>query len=445
MTALNWEAVRQEVTTLLQDLLRLDTTNPPGNEIIAAEYIAGRLREAGIEPTVLESAPGRGNVVGRLKGNGEAAPLLLMGHVDVVPAEPAQWQRPPFSGDLADGYIWGRGALDMKNIVAVHLMVTLLLARAGSPLRRDVIFMANADEEVGGKMGAGWMVDNHPDLIRAEYAINEGGGEEMSIGGVPFYTVQTAEKGTARFSMRARGRPGHASVPRPDNAVTRLSEAVAALGRAQLPLHPTATFAAMIDSIAEAFPAIAPAKAALLDPATSSETLAQLPLPEDMRLMFAAMLHNTASPTILSAGTKINVIPSVAEAQVDGRTIPGSRGADFLAEVRAVVGDDIELELHGDSPGLEAGLQSPLYDTIVDVMRQHSPEARPMPLLVPGATDARHVTRLGTKVYGFSPLKREPDVDFFALIHSHNERVSVNNLLFATQVIYDVVTRFAGA
>ncbi|MFN8471920.1 MAG: M20/M25/M40 family metallo-hydrolase [Anaerolineae bacterium] len=445
MTAPNWDETRQEVTSLLQDLLRLDTTNPPGNEIIAADYIADRLQQVGIEPTVLESAPGRGNVVGRLKGTGEEAPLLLMGHVDVVPAEPAKWERPPFSGDLADGYIWGRGALDMKNTVASHLMVMLLLARAGVPLRRDVIFMANADEEVGGKMGAGWVVDNHPDLIRAEYAINEGGGMEMPIGGTSFYTVQTAEKGTARFSMRAYGRPGHASVPRPDNAVTRLCEAVAALGRTQLPLHPTATFAAMLDSIAEVMPALEPVKPALLDPATSATTLAQLPLPEDLRLMFSAMLRNTASPTILSAGTKINVIPSVAEVQVDGRTIPGSRGADLLAEARAVVGDDIELELHGDSPALEAGLESPLYDTIVEVMREHWPEARPLPLLVPGATDARHVTRLGTKVYGFSPLRSEANVDFFALIHSHNERVSVNNLLFSTQVIYDVVTRFAGA
>lgn len=445
MSALNWDDAGQEVTGLLQDLLRLDTTNPPGNEIIAAEYIAERLREVGIEPTVLESAPGRGNVVGRLKGNGAAPPLLLMGHVDVVPAEPAKWQRPPFSGDLADGYIWGRGALDMKNIVAVHLMIMRLLARAAVPLRRDVIFMANADEEVGGKMGAGWMVDNHADLIRAEYAINEGGGMEMRIGGASFYTVQTAEKGTARFSMRAYGPPGHASVPRPDNAVTRLCEAVAALGRSQLPLRPTATFEAMLDSIAEVFPALGPAKAALLAPATSSATLAQLPLPDDLRLMFAAMLHNTASPTILDAGTKINVIPSVAEAQVDGRTIPGSSGADLLAEVRAVVGDDIELEGHDDSPALEAGLDSPLYDTIVEVMRERWPEARPLPLLVPGATDAKHVTRLGTKVYGFSPLRNEPGVDSFALIHSHNERISVNNLLFSTQVIHDVVTRFAGA
>lgn len=445
MTAdINWEAIKLEATQILQELLRIDTTNPPGNEILAVEYIAGRLREVGIESLVFESKPGRGNLVARWSGTGEDAPLLLMGHVDVVPAEPSQWSRPPFSGDLHDGYIWGRGALDMKCTVVAHLVVMRMLARLGLRLRRDIIFMANADEEVGGKLGAGWMVDHHPDLIRAEYALNEGGGGASPIGGAMFYTVQTAEKGVARFRMTGHGQPGHGSVPRDDNAVVRLSAAVARLGATPLPLHVTRTVEGMLNSVAAALPQVKPLIPQILDDKTSRAAIDHLPMPEEYRLALNAQLRNTATPTILSAGSKINVIPSVAEAQVDGRSLPGFDGQGFLAEVRPIVGDEVGLELLDDSPPLEADLDSPLYHTIVGVMQTQLPGAYPLPSLVTGATDAKHVTRLGTRVYGFSAMRYEPKVPTMPLVHGHDERISVDNLFFMTQTEYEIVTRFAG-
>ncbi|MDE3090281.1 MAG: M20/M25/M40 family metallo-hydrolase, partial [Chloroflexota bacterium] len=222
------DAIRDEATRYLQDLIRIDTTNPPGNETKAAEYLAAVFKREGIEPTILESAPGRGNLVARLKGDGRAAPLLLMVHIDVVPAEADQWTHPPFGGDIADGYLWGRGTLDTKELAAMELMAMLLLKRdtARKPLARDIIFMANADEEAGGRLGAGWMVKEHPDLIRAEYAINAGGGFGLDILGQRFFTCQVAEKGTARFAMRTRGRPGHGSQPHRDNSVLKLADAI---------------------------------------------------------------------------------------------------------------------------------------------------------------------------------------------------------------------------
>ncbi len=222
----NWNSIREEAICHLQELIRIDTTNPPGNETAAAEYIAGVFKREGIDSTILESAPGRGNIVARLKGDGRAAPLMLMFHLDVVPVEADKWQHPPFSGDIADGYLWGRGTLDTKELGAMELMTMLLLKREGKLLARDIIFMANADEEAGGHLGAGWMVKEHPDLIQAEYAINEGAGFGVDLLGHRFFTCQTGEKGTARFSLRARGRPGHASQPHPDNAVLKVADAI---------------------------------------------------------------------------------------------------------------------------------------------------------------------------------------------------------------------------
>jgi hypothetical protein len=248
----NWDEIGQEAIEHLQALLRFDTTNPPGNEMPCIQYLAETLRKAGYEPTVLESAPGRGNVVVRFKGTGEQAPFLIYGHVDVVTAEPEKWVHPPFAARVADGCLWGRGALDMKSIVAQELMTMLLLARAGQPLRRDVIFAATSDEEVGGHMGAGWLVDNHPELIRAEYALSEGAGATIHIGNQRFYGVRVAEKGTARFTLRAYGPPGHGSVPRPDTAIHAIAEAVDRLCEQPLPLHLTKTVSQYLRTIGQA-------------------------------------------------------------------------------------------------------------------------------------------------------------------------------------------------
>lgn len=438
--ALDWVAIGQETVEHLRALLCLDTTNPPGKEIIAVEYLADALSGAGIEPLILESEPGRANLVARLKGDDSLPPLLLMSHVDVVTAEPAHWTYPPFAAELRDGYVWGRGAVDMKNMVALELGVMLLLARYRVPLQRDVIFMAAADEERGGFLGAGWLVDHHPETIRAEYAINEGGGFGLRIGSRTYYPIQTGEKGTSRFTLRARGRPGHASEPHADNAVVKLARAVARLGEmgGRLPPRITPTAAAFLRTVAQGQePALREALTRLVD--EPGADLDGLGLEPDTQRMITAMIRNTATPTILQAGQKINVIPSQAEAQVDGRILPGESQESFRLQLEAVLHDpELEIEFGVLTPPLEALMDTPLYHTIARALERHDPEGIPVPFLLNGATDAKHVQRLGTLVYGFCPMRHE-DHGVLHLAHAHDERVSVANMHWGLRVLFDVV------
>ena len=440
----NWNAIRDEVTRYLQDLVRIDTSNPPGNEMQAAEYLASVFKREGIEPTILESAPGRGNIIARLKGDGRAARLLLMAHLDVVPVEADRWEHSPFGAEMVGGYIWGRGTLDTKDLVAAELMVMLLLRRENKKLARDIIFMANADEEAGGRLGAGWIVEKHPDLIRAEYAINEGAGFALDILGRRFFTCQTGEKGTARFTMRTRGRPGHASQPHPDNAVLKLADAIQKIGKAEFPHHATKSIRDFFEGITAHIDKPYQADMlALLDAKKYGAALKRLPIDDSMRSMFYAMLHNTVTPTMLNAGTKINVIPSVAEARCDARLIPGQTTDDLLRELRAVIGDRVEIAFEDNCMGRESDHKTPLFETIARVLARYEPRAPVLPLLVVGATDARHVTKLGTQVYGFRPMIAP--MSELDTVHGHNERVSVENLLFGTRVLYDVVSEFASS
>lgn len=448
MTTVKWNAVRGEVSRYLQELIQIDTTNPPGNEIEAAEYLAGILRDADYTPIVLESKPKRGTLVARLTGTGEKAPLLLMSHIDVVPAESEHWTHPPFGGEIHDDMIWGRGALDMKGTVASMLTLMLLFKRrqvdGGAPLKRDLIFMAAADEERGGTLGAGWMVDNHPDLIRAEYAINEGGGRGMKFGDSLYYTCQTAEKGYSRFTLTATGEPGHGSVPRNDNAVVRLSETVSRIGRATLPTHITDTVRTFITTIADDQPEeLRTGMTALLQPERAATVLPELDLPPEYRRLLFAITRNTATPTVLDAGSKVNVIPSSATARVDGRILPGFDQNSFYAEVETLLGDNVTLDFVDWGPPLESPQASPLYDAIEAVMGKHEPEARLVPAMITGGTDAKHVSRLGTKIYGFTPSRWNDGERMLDLIHSHDERISIDTLLFRTQVLYEVIDRFA--
>jgi acetylornithine deacetylase/succinyl-diaminopimelate desuccinylase-like protein len=437
----NFNQLRDETTRYLQELIRIDTTNPPGNETRAAEYLAAIFKREGIEPTILESAPGRGNIVARLKGDGRAAPLLLMVHLDVVTAEPEHWSHPPFGGEIDDGYIWGRGALDTKELAVMELVAMLQLKREGKPLARDIIFMANADEEAGGKLGAGWMVKEHPDLIRAEYAINEGGGFGFDILGHRFYTVQTGEKGTARFTLRARGKPGHGSQPHRDNAVLKLADAITKIGAADLPMHVTPTVKQFIEAVAAKLgKPIDLALRALLDLKKHRTTMEHLPLDEGMRAMLYAMLHNTVTPTILKAGSKINVIPSIAEAQCDARLIPGQTSDTLRRELDPIIGNAVEIEFNDYAIGRESDHKTPLFETIARVMARYEPRSTVLPYLVVGATDARHVGKLGTHVYGFSPMFMPTSE--LGRVHGHDERIAIDNLMFGTRVLYDVVREF---
>ncbi|MCA1553667.1 MAG: M20/M25/M40 family metallo-hydrolase, partial [Chloroflexi bacterium] len=381
-----------------------------------------------------------GNLIATLTGDGSRRPFLLMGHVDVVPVEEDKWEHPPFAAEIHDGFVYGRGARDMKNTVAIELMVFLLLKRAGVPLKRDVVFMANADEEAGGNFGAKWMMQNHPDLIRAEYGLNEGGGGMVSVNGRKFILCQTGEKGNSRFVVRARGTPGHASQPHQDNAILHLADALDALGKAHLPVHVTATARAFVEGIAHELGADGEAWLGLLDEGTFWDALNELPIGEGLKRRLIATFTNTTVPTILKAGSKTNVIPSLAEAHVDSRKLPGSTNESFLQELRAVLPQSIEIEFIGDMPGIESHPDSPLFDKIKAVMKRYEPNAVVVPSLVVGGTDARHQTKLGTQVYGFSPSNA--DAAESERVHGHNERVHVDDLLYGVRAMYDIVSEF---
>ncbi|HYN88717.1 MAG TPA: M20/M25/M40 family metallo-hydrolase, partial [Ardenticatenaceae bacterium] len=337
---------------------------------------------------------------------------------------------------------------DMKDKVATFLQLMLLFKRradAGEPLlRRDLIFMASAVEERGGHLGAGFLVDNHPELIRAEYALNEGGGDTIKVGESFFTSCQTAEKGLARFRLTAHGEPGHASTPRAENAVVRLAETVARIGRATLPFHLTETARAYIMTIAGPQPpVIQQALLKLLDERTFAEGLDELTVSPGRKRELAAITHNTAAPTVLEAGSKVNVFPATATARVDGRILPGTDQESFRAELEPYLGEDVVLDFTDWGEPLEASIESPLYDTIRAVMGAMAPETTLVPRMLVGATDAKHIVRLGTKVYGFVPHRFDGE-ELLSLAHAHNERISVENLLSGTRILYHVIDRFCG-
>ena len=453
MSDLNWPSITDETIRHLQALLRLDTTNPPGHELLAAECLAGVLAAEGIEPLVLESAPGRGNVIARLKGTGEKPPLLLYGHTDVVPAEPEHWSHPPFAGEIADGYVWGRGAVDMKGSVAQQLLVFLLLKRQGVSLKRDVIFAATADEEIGGVDGYGisWLVRRHPDLLRAEFGLTEAGGYNREINGRPVYVIQVAEKGTCWLKVRAKGRPGHASMPHHDNAVVHLARAVDRLATRGLPHHLCSAAAGFLDAASEA---VGGDFGAALQSLKSPEGAAQLFAGElkhhELYPFLFAMLHNTAAPTGMRAGLQTNVIPSVAEATIDGRTLPGFDTEAFLRELRAVMAegpaasgsDEFEYEVTLDSPPLETRHDTPLFALIATTLRRHDPRASVVPYMMSGATDAKHLAPLGMPTYGFAPIQFPPGLNVMSLAHAHDERAPVAGLGWGVRVLYEVVKEY---
>jgi len=438
---LNWSAIQDEAVRLLQSLIRFESVNPPGNETPAAEFVADELRAVGYQPTLLESAPGRGNVIARLPGDGSAPPLLLFGHLDVVPVEPEHWTYPPFEAVMADGFIWGRGALDMKNIVATQLAFMLALKRAGVRLKRDLVYAATADEEAGGLMGVAWLVDNYPDLLEAEYALSEFGGFSLSMGGQRFYMCQTGEKGVAWLKMHTVGQPGHGSIPHTNSAILRLSEAVARLGSTPLPMHISSTARAMVEGLASAQPALR----GLLDPQVNPQILAQLK-PEQAR-MFNALVRNTTAVTGLNAGIKHNVIPSRAEANLDCRMIPGQTVEDVTREIREAVGDDIAIELETlrSSPAIESRFDTPLFAAIVRNLKRYDPEAEVVPLLLSGATDGRYVGWRGTIYYGYSPLRLPDDFNFLETVHGHDERIPVDAFREGVQVFGETVLDFCAS
>lgn len=441
---IDWKQAGAEAISLLKDLLRLNTTNPPGNERLAADYIAALLTREGIEFQMLSREPSRANIVARIRGSGTEGPLLLNGHLDVVPAEAAKWKHDPFGGEEIDGYIWGRGAIDMKNMVAMSLMTLILVKRLNLPLKRDLILAAVADEEAGSRYGALYLTEEHPELVRAQYVLNEVGGHTLHMKGTRFYPIQVSERGICWFELKAHGDPGHGSMPHPHNAVVRLARAISALGRVRMPQHNTTVVEAFIKKLASHIPfpenKILPL---LLSPRLSGPVLDLLQKQNlEQAIALNALLRNTVSPTMLSAGSKVNVIPSSASAQLDGRILPGQTRDDFLREVQQIVGDDLKVTVLEHHDGTIFSADTPLFDTICRTLEKSDPGCVPVPYMIPGFTDSFAYGKLGAICYGFSPVQLPEDLNFARMYHGHNERIPKDGYLWGLRVLYDVVSQF---
>jgi acetylornithine deacetylase/succinyl-diaminopimelate desuccinylase-like protein len=442
--------IEEEATNLLSDLLRINTTNPPGNETEAAKYLAKNLQKDGFQCELFESASGRGSVITRLKGTGEKPSLLLLSHLDVVAANPKEWSVDPFSGMVKDGFVWGRGALDMKSMTAIEVTILKLLKRNNVKLKGDVILAATADEEKGGEAGAGYLVRNFPDKIRADYVINEGGGMAIPIVGTNIYTIQTAEKGIHWFKVKAKGRPGHGSIPgAADNAILRMNKVVDILGnyRAKINIVPTAK--QFLTEVAKDNPMIQQAVTLILqDPDKSDEFLDMLAhidktLAEEIR----AKLRMTIAPTMIHGGVKENIIPSECEAVFDCRILPGQTTADALNIVKELLKDaeleKLEFETIQASEPSESAANTPLYELIAGTLKEFEPNCAVAPTLLTGGTDSRFFRRIGSICYGFQPVRADmPYGEMVKTVHGIDERISTANLVFGTSVLYSIVEKF---
>nr|WP_206442310.1 M20/M25/M40 family metallo-hydrolase [Streptomyces boncukensis] len=424
-----------EVVEATADLIRIDTTNRgggEGSERKAAEYVAERLADAGIEPTLLEKAPGRTNVVARIPGADPAAPaLLLHGHLDVVPADPAEWTVPPFSGEIRDGVVWGRGAIDMKNADAMMLTVARAWARAGVRPPRDIVLAFTADEEDSAEFGSGFLADHHPQLFEGcTEGISESGAFTFHAGGgMRLYPVAAGERGTAWLKLTARGRAGHGSKVNRENAVSRLAAAVSRIGEHRWPVRLTPTVRAALDRLA-GLHGLQP----LPDSAADADVDALLAALGPAAALVAPTVRNSANPTMLDAGYKVNVIPGSATARVDGRMLPGAE-EEFHSTLDELVGPDVAWEFEHREIPLQAPVTAPLFAAMREALEHFDPGAHVVPYCMSGGTDAKQFSRLGITGYGFTPLRLPEGFDYQALFHGVDERVPVEALRFGVHVL----------
>lgn len=420
-----------EVVDLCRDLIRIDTTNygdhsGPG-EREAAEYVAAKLSEVGLEPQVYESHERRTSVVARVEGTDRSRPALLVhGHLDVVPADAADWQVAPFSGEIRDGCVWGRGAVDMKDMDAMMLAVVRQRLREGRRPPRDIILAFVADEEAGGVYGARFLVDNHPELFEgATEAVGEVGGFSYTAGsGQRLYPIETAEKGMAWMRLVAAGTAGHGSMASTDNAVTELAEAVARVGRHEFPIRPTDTVRTFLEQISDAL-------GTALDPDNMEATVAKLGA---LSRLIGATLRNTANPSGLGGGYKVNVIPGESTAQIDGRFLPGHE-EEYFAEIDELLSPRVKREFIHHDIALETGFDGALVQAMTEALQAEDPGARTVPYCLSGGTDAKSFSRLGMRCFGFAPLWLPADLDFAGMFHGVDERVPTGGLRFGVRVL----------
>ncbi|NVM53762.1 MAG: M20/M25/M40 family metallo-hydrolase [Candidatus Helarchaeota archaeon] len=441
-----------ETIKILQELVKIDTTNPPGNEVKAAEWIYDLLSKEGIDAEVIESAPGRGNVISRLKGKSSAPSLLLLSHLDVVPSQDLEkWEVPPFSGELKDGYIWGRGSLDDKGTTAPQLMTYIRLYREGFKPQGDIVFAATADEESGGYFGPGWLVKNKFDMIKADNVITEGGGQLLPIKTkTPNYVIQISEKGMFWTKIRTRGDAGHGSMPGPSEnmAIVKMMKVVEKIAKYKPPII-------VQDLIKETVKAMDLPAAALTKRIFTSKRLIKLGvwiakkvMKEEIDNILYPLVQNKITPTVLRAGEKENNIPGLCEATLDARLLSGFDRTDLYKELEKILGKklfkEVELESILDQPGGLTPTGTDFYLKIEETIGNLDPGAKLVPFLSPGSTDMLHFRRKGIKAYGFVPMKMGDlsAKDLSAMPHGYNERLSIDNLMFATRFFYDLALKY---
>jgi acetylornithine deacetylase/succinyl-diaminopimelate desuccinylase-like protein len=416
-----------EVVELLTELIRINTANPTHPERPAAEWVATKLDEVGIASTIIEASPGRASTIARIEGTDPSRPpLLIHGHLDVVPADKAEWTVDPFGGEVHDGFVWGRGAVDMKDMDAMTLAVVRDWARTGRRPPRDIVLAFVSDEEAGGTQGAHYLVDHHAELFAdCTEAISEVGGYSVSLNDqARLYLIQTAERGMSWLRLRATGRPAHGSLIHDDNAVTHLVDAVSRIGHYEHPVRVTDTVRRMVE-------AIGAVTGLPLDP-DQPDTWMQYLGPAAR--MVGAVLRNTSNPTMLDAGYKTNVIPSAAEATIDARFLPGHED-ELLATIDALLGEHVTREFIHRDIAVETPFEGELVDAMCAALRAEDPIAAPVPYLMFGGTDAKSFSTLGIRCFGFSPLLMPPDLDFIALFHGIDERVPIDGLQFGVRVL----------
>ncbi len=438
LSSIPWNKYQDEAVTLLQEYLRIDTSNPPGNEALAVDFLKRIFDKAGIPNTVYPYAPGRANFYARLKGDGSLRPLVLMSHTDVVRAEPSEWKVPPFSGEIVNGEIYGRGAVDMKQDGIIYAMVILMAARERLPLKRDLIFLAVADEEAGST-GSRWMIDNHPELLRdAEYMLAEGGGNRLLPNGDAIYGIGVAEKLPFWLRLVARGRGGHGSMPIADSAPNRLVRAMTRVVNWQTPIRLLPSVEQFFHEIARREPEPRASqfrniRKALQDPAFARSLIDNKE--------YGYMLRDTVSLTRLEGSSQTNVIPSTATAELDVRLLPGSDPQKFLEELRKVVADE-HISIEPLSPVRKPN-SSPADTTLFRVIRQAAIERNPRTIVVPalngGYTESQMYRELGIHCYGFEPVEYTPEIE--SSQHAANERIPVEEVRRGVKLLYEIVAR----
>jgi acetylornithine deacetylase/succinyl-diaminopimelate desuccinylase-like protein len=441
----DWNAARGETLQHLQRMIRMNTSNPPGNEMPVGKYLDSVLTAAGIETHLFEPAPGRAAFVARIKGTGAKQPVILMGHMDVVGVEKSHWSVDPFAAEIKDGYLYGRGSIDDKGMLAANLETMLLLKRniidKGGSLSRDVIFIANSDEEAGGEFGMGWLIANHPELVKAEFALNEGGRTRI-VNGKPLYVaVQNTEKVPYGVIVTAHGPGGHAAIPLEGNAITRLGRALAAIGKHQEPVVMKPTTKVFFADLGAVWPDKKVGKAMLDvssgDPkrvAAGAKVLSTIPV-------FNAVIRNGISPTLLTAGIRSNVIPTDAMATLNVRNLPGESIDALVKRLKAAVNDsmvDITVADSGvDTPA--SSFKTPMFTAIADAVKELDPSMVTVPYLSTGATDSARLRALGMQAYGILPFPMAQDDE--DRMHGNDERIPLASLEFGTKLIYGAMVR----